>query len=317
MFKNLDSSRSSTGTIGELKPISFIDLEKMKTSHGDLYWKKSDGKLVKLLHCGDYLDFSKLEKFQKITEHLFINEVCSEDFIAEAKDLLSKLLVSTNERERLSYRDSLLKHILPTYWNGDLDGSLLSLVIIFKDIFYRISPKFEEEMDQHALSTLRRASLFSSLVTLLALSVGYTHGSFLTDIYNISFFNDYSYAKNSYKVDDLDHISESLTAYEKSEYYQLSNKHLSRLIKFHHEEFEGNGKGIGLNFNELSELEKISIFIERTLPYSEFEFSSNDGVEFLKGIFKENKEDDSFVKSFKESIRDIFLDVIDQEQIAS
>ena len=320
MLNNSDSPNQLTELDGELKPISFIELEKMKTSHGDLYWKKGNNKLVKLLHSGDYLDFSKIEKFKKVTEHLYISQLCDESFIARGKELLGSLLATPDERVRLSLRAEFLEHISPVYWDGDRDGSLLSLAIIFKESFYKISPEFEEEMDRHALSILRRAGLYSSIVTLFALCLGYTHGSFLRDLFNISFFNDYSYSKKIYGDSDNvnpSHATESLEAFKDSKLYDLKNKNLSKLIKFHHEEFKGNGELVGLNFNELSDVEKISIFVEKSLSYSEYEFSKNDGTGLLKKVLEEGKEEGLFVKSFKAELISIFLEIENKGQAAS
>ena len=319
MLNNSDSPNQSVELGVELKPISFIELEKMKTSRGDLYWKKGNNKLVKLLHSGDYLDFSKLEKFKKVTEHLYISEICDEDFIARGGELLSRLLATQNERERLSLRGEFLEHISLIYWDGDRDGSLLSLAIIFKDSFYNISPEFEEVMDRNALSILRRASLYSSLVTLFALALGYTHGSFLSDLFNISFFNDYSYSKKLYTSGEdvsTTHVTESLEAFKESKLYELRNKHLSKLITFHHEEFKGSGKLVGLNFNELSDVEKISIFVEKSLSYSEYEFSNNDGTGLLKKILGKIDEEEEFLRSFREELVGVFLEVSSKEEVA-
>lgn len=316
MLENLNSQKS-TETDSELKPISFETLEKMKTSHGDLYWKKGNGKLVKLLHSGDYLDFSKLIKFQKVTKTLFINEVCDDEFISIGKNFLQKMVDATNERDRLLFRHQFLDYILDVYWLGKVDGSILNLIIIFKDIFYQISPEFEVEMEDHSLSTFRRSSLYSTLVTLSALCAGYTHGEFLEDVYNISFFNDFSCARNVVAHKDLTHANKSLEEFEQSKFYKLKHKSLSRLIKFHHEDFRGNGKNVGLIFDEINKLERISIFIEQSISYEESGFTKNDGKKFISDLF-EIKDEDSFqLKRFKEEVRGEFLEMSKKEAKAS
>ncbi|GEM_PF-5203506 len=316
MLQNLNSQKPIEVS-NELKPISFESLEKMKTSHGDLYWKKGNGKLVKLLHSGDKLDYSKLEKFQKVTKSLYIVDVCDEEFISSGKVFLQKLVDAKNERERLLFRHQFLDFISDLYWHGNSDGSILSLIIIFKDIFYSISPEFEVEMEGHALSTLRRSSLYSTLVTLTAICSGYTHGSFLTDLYNVSFFNDFSCARSLSKHEDIEHSKKSLKEFEQSNFYKLKNKSLSRLITYHHEDFRGRGENIGLIFDELNKLERISIYIEQSISYEEFAFSANDGKSFINELFKINDEDSFQLKRFKEEIRGEFLDLPPKEAKAS
>ncbi|WP_372654043.1 hypothetical protein [Halobacteriovorax sp.] len=316
MLQNLNS-QSPTVVSDELKPISFESLEKMKTSLGDLYWKKGNGKLVKLLHSGDRLDFSKLEKFQKVTKFLYMIDVCDEEFIASGKRFLQKLVDATSERERLLFRHQFLDFISDIYWRGDSDGSILNLITIFKDVFYKISPEFESEMEERALSILRRSSLYSTLVTLTALCSGYTHGDFLTDVYNISFFNDFSCARGLSTHDDSVHVKKSLEEFEHSTFYKLKHKSLSRLITFHHEDFRGRGKSIGLIFDELNKLERISIFIEQSLTYEESGFNSNDGKKFISDLF-EIKDEDSFqLKRFKNEIREEFVEFSQKEVKAS
>ncbi|WP_417335382.1 hypothetical protein [Halobacteriovorax marinus] len=304
---------------GELKPITFENLEKMKTSSGDLYWKKGDGKLIKLLHSGDIVEFSKLKRFQKVTDHLFINEYTESEFIERGLEILNQLKVEESELARLNLREELKELILPIFWRGESSASLLNLVILFNSAFYDIAPSFAEDMDEKAFSLHRRASLYASLMALTSYMCGYTHFSLLKDIYNISFFNDFSFSKREYKSEEhieIDHSENSFEDFQESGYYNLTNKQLSKLIKFHHESFSGEGRSYQLNINELSELEKISIFLESTLSRGEYEYTRGDGDKFLWNLLTAQENENEVMASFRDYLFQKFNDNSTKEEAA-
>lgn len=314
MLKNLDSQDGC-----ELTPISFEKLEKLQTSYGDLYWKKESGKLVKILHCGDYLDFPKLEKFKKVTQNLYISSVSNELLVKEGTSIIISLLKSDDERERLELRESFIELIAPTYWLGEESGSALDLVMIFKNAFYKISPEFEVEMNNKALGTLRRSSLYATIVTISSIVAGYTHGEFLEDVYNICYFNDYSHSLESYSSlnsKSKEHAEASLKVFKERELYIPKNKFLSRLITYHNEKLEGGGEIHNINISELNDLEKIVIYLESEISENEYEFTSNDGNKIFYNLFSVNEHDSFYVKKLKESICKEFSRVTQQEQVA-
>lgn len=293
--------------LSTLKAISFLELRDMKISLGDLYWKKSSGKFVKVLNCGDYTLTSRIEKFEKVTPNLFIDRVCNEDFIKKGSEIISNILNSVDEVQRLSLRDQFISHIRPVFWQGNESGSVLDLIKVFQNALYNIDRSFEEEMEANAFVYHRRSILSATLITLLAICSGYTHGDFLKDLYNICHFFDYSLAKEGNDLENPKHIRKSRELLIDSKLYSPRNVNLSRLIEFHHELLNEQGSILKLNTEEIGDLERIIIWVENVLPYSIEEYRKDDGRSFLNKIINVSEHQEAFIDvTFKEKLLTIF-----------
>ncbi|OUR96136.1 hypothetical protein A9Q84_07175 [Halobacteriovorax marinus] len=295
-----------------LETISFSELKDMQISYGDLYWKKANGKFVKVLICGDQVDFSKLAKFEKVTPHLFIHSVCNKSFVKKGVEIISRLLSSIDEIERLRLRDQFILHLGPVFWKGDEQDSILSLVLIFQNSLYDIQNSFEEEMESNAFLYHKRSVLSSTLITLFAMASGYTHGDFLKDLFNVCHFFDYSLSKGELSVEEPKHIEQSRKLFIESKFYIPKNKNLSKLIEFHHELLNESGAFIGSNLEEIGDLERIVIWIENILPFVIEEFSSEDGQGYLNKILNESKNQETFVDS---SLRKRLIAAFNMEEV--
>jgi hypothetical protein len=300
-----------------LKPISFSELRDMKISCGDLYWKKANGKFVKVHNCGDHTS-SKLDRYKKVTAHLFIDLICNEEFINKGSSIISKILISLDEAERLRLRDEFLALVQPVFWEGRESGSILDLIMIFKRTLYGIDHSFEEVMEANAFTYHRRSVLSATLITIFAICSGYTHGDFLKDLFNICHFFDYSLSEKESSVEDISHIKQSRKLLIESNFYSPKNMNLSRLIEFHHELLNEQGPVLGLNSEEIGDLERIIIWIENTLPFSIEEFSKNDGNSFLKKIVNGAENQEAFIDlAFKEKLLALFcIEEVELEQVA-
>ncbi|WP_127716535.1 hypothetical protein [Halobacteriovorax sp. HLS] len=297
-----------------LTEISFSELKDIKLSYGDLYWKKKDGKCIRLLNVGEIVDINKLAKFEKVTAFLYLDLKCNRSYIEQGVKILTSILNSTDEKERLELRRSFLSHLYPLYWSGENEGVLLDLVMIFQNTFYSLDEYFGREMDAKALSFYQRSCLVSTLITLSALVCGYTHGAFLKDLYNTCYFFDYSYAITDHSSLELEKIEnarvnhlpfgheiEMVRKSIESFNYKYSHTNLSNLIRFHHEFLNGEGLVIGSNQEEIGELEKLVIFIEASVEFNKTDYLTRDARGFLKKLFCELEYDECVIEeSLKE-----------------
>ena len=145
--------------------IGFSELKDMKISYGDLYWKKSNGSYTKILNAGSVVDFSKIEKFQKVSKNLYFDYKCNKFFVDQGREILNSLISSSDEIERRQCREKIISHLYPVYWSGESKGSVLDLILIFELAFSELPPEFINEMDFCAQSFLQRSSLCSTLIT--------------------------------------------------------------------------------------------------------------------------------------------------------
>ena len=284
--------------------ISFSELKDMKISYGDLYWKKSSGSYTKILNAGSLVDFSKIDKFQKVSKHLYFDYKCNKVFVDQGRKILSSLISSTDEIERRKFREDIISHLYPVFWLGESRGTILDLILIFELSFSELPSDFINEMDINAQSFFQRSALCSTLITISSICLGYTHGEFIKDLYNTCYYFDFSYADTGFSSIDLDRIEESRKNHlnlenqageiKKSlEMFNYKPKHsrLSKLIKYHHELLSGEGSLVKSNQEEIGDLEKIVIWIENIVPFNKDNYLNESGDSFLQNMFKNSEKD--------------------------
>jgi hypothetical protein len=311
--------------------ISFEELKDMKISYGDLYWKKSSGSFTKILNAGSVVDFSKIEKFQKVTSTLFFDYKCNKVFVDQGREVLRSLLNAIDEIERRHFREQLISHVFPVFWEGSSKGSVLDLILIFELSFNELPSEFINEMDHCAATFFQRSALSSTLITFISMCLGYTHGSFLKDLYNTCFYFDFSYAFTGFSSLDLESIEEARKSHSSSENiasdvkkslemfnYKPKHSRLTKLIKFHHELLNGEGSVVKLNQEEIGDLEKVVIWIENLIPFGKDNYFIEDGEEYLKKILISNQSDLAIVEEdLKNKIINCFeVDTKELESVA-
>lgn len=299
--------------------ISFAEVKDMKISYGDLYWKKSSGSYTKIINAGDTVDFYRVEKFQKVTKSLFIDNKCNKTFIEQGREILNSLLESNDEIERRSCRERLISHVYSVFWSGESKGNLLDFVLIFELSFNGLPDEYVKEMDARAMTFFQRSALCSSLITFSSICLGYTHGSFLKDLYNTCFYFDFSFAHTGFSTIDLKNLESSRENHDEMDIhsvdvkksidmfnYRPKHSRLSKLIGFHHELLNGSGEYIHSNQEEIGDLEKIVIWIEHLIPFGKDNYFIKNGEKYLHNLFNSETDLKIVEQDFKDKIIDCF-----------
>jgi len=294
----------------DLVELNFEVLSSMKIAKGDIFWKKKSGKLIPLCFIGDRIDHDYISKFQKMTNVLWMKVVGNSNLVDEGVTLLKKITEASDDEQRFKVRDEFFNYLKPHFWSEEGKGNLVDFVTIFQEVFYDLSDEQEHFLENKSLVIFKRSYLCAASTTALAMCLGYVDFDFLKDLYQVNFYMDVGIEKSQFTTSTMNvlekervfpgarnenlsdaekevveqHAFQSISKLEGEATYNFNNKSIKRLIKFHHERLLGDGFPLGLNSDELSDLEKIIIMVFQNITYDELSFTENDGSMFLKNF---------------------------------
>jgi hypothetical protein len=294
----------------KLVEINFEELAEMNIASGDIFWKKSSGKMIPLCLNGDRIDHAYFDKFKSLTTSFWINTLGDEEQTNIGVNLLLDFKNAETDYEKVQAREKLIAYLKPLYWNEGSNGSLLDFVMIFNKVFYSLNQEEEDYLINRSMTLYRRSTLTSATIVLFAMCVGYLDYGFLKDLYHVCFYMDSGIEKSQFTINTMttfekerifpgarkeslsesdaeiieNHTLASREEVDKATAYKFKNKGIKRLINFHHERLIGDGFPIGVNSEELSDLEKIVIMVFQNISYEEIKFSKSDGENFLNSL---------------------------------
>jgi|GEM_PF-5272060 hypothetical protein len=325
MEKNDTSDIQSidTSLLEELRP---KDLTGFNLAPGDIYWKKTNGKLIALYRAGEFFSHTKIKKFFERDYKLVYRPVGHRENRLQLEVALGRFLSSDFEVDRLKYRRQFLGLIKTYYWDSFEESSLLDLVLVF-DSHFNLWVKHNEEFLIERPDVQKRNALIGSLNALGAIFLSYNHFHYLQDLYNVVFLVDCSYQKTMtpklFDLLDSEHISdkdfaksqEGLTKAERAVFedhprkdFELAQKDFGdiftyqsslRFLKRQHEFVVGNGFPRGVNQEELSDIELWGLIMTRLFSWKQLEYKNDDGYEAVKNVlglkFRKETETKYFV----------------------
>lgn len=302
------------------------DLTNLNLTPGDIFWQKHNGKLLRLYLAGEFFSHAKLKKFFENNHRLLYRPVGHREHRVQLELALSRFLSANFEADRLKFRRQLLGLIKAYYWDSLEESSLLDLVLVF-DSRFNSWIKYDEGFLLARPDVHKRNALIGSLNSLGAIFLGYNHGHYLQDLYNIVYLVDCSYEKGLtpklFELLDSEHISDerfekcwhSLTPQEKKDFKDHAQKDYDKaqkqfagffsyssslnFLKRHHEFVTGEGLPYGVNQEELSDIELWGLIVTRLFSWKEFEYLTDDGHQAMKNIlnfkYRENTDVYKFV----------------------
>lgn len=323
--KNADIQSLESGE-NSLEVLTWDNLSKWNIALGDIYWEKSDGKRVKLHNAGEFYSPSKLVKFFEKNYKLLYRPAGSQEHRELLQKGLSAFLLAKHEPDRLKHRRQLLGLIKFLYWDSFEDSSLLDLVLVF-DKKFNVWVDNEEDHFLYARPDVnKRNALVGGLNALGGILLSYNHPHYLQDLYNVVYLVDYSYKEKMtpriFELLDDEHLGEKeflkakekLTESEKKDFdihalkdYELAVKNFAHLfnyessllfVKRHHEMSSGLGSPLGVNQEELSDVELWGILVSRLFSWRELHYVENDGEAVLKKVLSLKIRENSKIKDF-------------------
>lgn len=317
-----DIQSMDVSLLEELRP---KDLAQLNLAPGDIYWKKSNGKLIMLHRAGEFFSPVKLQKFFEKDYNLLYRPVGHREHRIQLEVALGRFVSAEFEEDRLKFRCQLLGLIKTYYWDSLEESTLLDLVLVF-DSHFNTWVKQDEDFLMAKPDVHKRNALIGSLNVLGAIFLSYNHRHYLQDLYNVVFLVDYSYQKTLtpklFELLDSEHISSekfkksrlTLTKEEGRDFenhaqkdYELAQREFAHLffypsslsfLKRHHELVTGCGMPRGVTQEELPDIELWGLIITRLFSWKELEYEVDDGHEAVKKVLGLKYRKDTKTRDF-------------------
>lgn len=296
----------------DLQPIVADELRQGIFSPGDIYWCKEAGGKVKILSAGDPIDLSSLKKYFDRNALLMIDRYLNLDVLGEAKIYFSGLERAKNEVQRLRQRQNLIRWFSSIFWSGKNACSMVDLMHIGSDVFYRFTPDMTDAFRQVGVNLFKRSGIISSMGVFLALLAGHTDFKFLQDLYHLTYLFDCAFTDgisfNMNRASELEreqsgegvaylflgdnpgpelkqfvsHPAGSLQKAKELFAPVFNNPTMIEYVIIHHEKINGKGFPAGLHADMLSDFEALLILINHMMPYSDILLEKDGGIGLLK-----------------------------------
>ncbi|MCK5074431.1 MAG: hypothetical protein KAQ98_13455 [Bacteriovoracaceae bacterium] len=324
---------------GKEVEISHGELAKYRFAPGDVYWVKMNGKLVRLLTVGDYIDREFIQKFTSGNMSLMLDRIINEDYLNDGISILEGMRKGRSIKERASSRTEFIDWLNDVFWSGEKEGSLIDLIILGEKVFFAFEDEFAEKLVSGNTEFFTRSALMGILNVIFAINMGYMDDKLLCDIYNLPFLVDYFMHVDGYAFDLIralemerkssgngrewlefkgDKMAEHNMFFEhpdKSARLVLEDckkyfhsEEMVSLIEKHHERMDGSGFPEGIYESELSDLETLFISVNQAISFK-LEFVFGDGKKYLKNIIAAMDEDENEI--FSARIRSVFENIFE------
>lgn len=342
-FEDDKSQLFDRKTVERFGVISFDEVLKYRFSPGNLFWLKKTGNPIRIVGAGDVIRPDHINKFRKGIDGFRIDLIVNIQNISQGKIYFSSLKNSVSEEQKILQRYKIIRWLKDIYWDGKRQGSVLDIVNISEQIFYRFDHETGDRLRNTSVELYKRSSVISSLAVAFALGIGYTDFNFLSDIYNLCYLFDFSFDDKTFSFnlnrasqlemreigsgieflflgDDpgpemksfVNHPEEGVTnALDGcSEFFY--NPELLNLIFRHHERFDGNGFPNEINKNEMSDIDQLVVLLNHIVEYKDVVFRKNDGCCYFKNIldmFMTNEKVDKNSVRLESILVDVFENV--------
>ncbi len=300
-----------------MREINSLDIQQMILAPGDIFWLRSGGKKIKIARSGQVIDSKIIDKFTgkdfsfELDEYFSLPTSVRETLVSD----FNKLKLEKLEMNRVALVKKILGTVFVEY-HGQV--AFVDFMFIGLESFYNLDTSVTEELANIDVRLFQRSAIFATYAVLLAMSVGYLDYFFLQDIYHVCFFFDcnFSLEQVSYfvlealekerqegqgksflqakgKKLDLEtfynHPEESFRLAKKKFKKFINNKEIFQLIRLHHEKIDGSGFGRKLNDEDFTDIERLLIFINESLPFVDVELSADKGKNFLNENLEQGK----------------------------
>ncbi len=307
----------------DLQAFTADELRQGIFSPGDIYWCKDNGGNVKIISAGDPIDFSLLNKYFERQANLMMDRHLNLDVLGEAKIYFSGLERAKNEIQRLRQRQNLIKWFEAIFWSGRDVCSIVDLMHIGSVVFYRFSPEVTESFLQNGGEQFKRSGICSSMAVFLALIAGHTDFKFLQDLYHLVYLFDCAFKEGiSYNMNRASELEreqsgegvaylflgenpgpelKQFVAHPAESYKQAQSTYAAffhdasilHYLKIHHEKINGKGFPLGIDEDQLTDLESILILVNHMIPYADLALEKNSGIGILKSSIVEQHYGDN------------------------
>lgn len=317
-----------------------LELQNYLISPGDVFFTFKSGKSIKLLRAGSPVDPIKMKRYLSSPGLVSFEKIINSENVARTQELWLGLRNEKEFQKVPLIRNKILYWFKKVYWDGSLKGSLLDLVNIGEQVFYSLPPQIESVIKTKCFELFTRGALMGTLGATLCLAMGYVEFPFLRDFYHLCMLLDLRlHEKMSFslyeamekgRVDYQEGINylENLALPLETQLYkgheQISGKisklfadpSVANLITRHHERIDGTGFPKRLSEEEMSDVECVLVFLDALLPIQEINFTSNDGMGFLKKAMQENGLKDKILANrLEKMIEHIFATLSDEENL--
>lgn len=319
----------------ELTPINLDELSKFKVVPGHIFLNMKNSRPILLLKAGDPVMQEFVSKYSAKQGLNF--SMLAVVNLKEINQIIVQFdgLKSDDPAELLKTRDILLEWFYLNYWSDSKECSLLDIIYCCSKVFLRIEDSVLKKIQNVSMMFYTRSLRLASFSVFVALSLGYLDFSLLSDLFHVSMLLDFGLVGGELDyfitqacekervnpgdglnyLDDLDfngknvdidffysHPLKGKELVQENYGDVFFDKKITSVISRHHEYGEKNGFPLKLKLNEISDFEKIPLFLDGATPFKEIVFKKDDGRGYLKKIL---------VKTMKENIkfRDLCRDV--------
>lgn len=307
--------------------ISLDELEKIGMTTADIFGVLQNSKKeVIFLRAGEYVLPSFIDKFRAkgvksfyLKQHMDPKEV---DLWKAAWDQVKKM-ESLSEFERFEARKVFTQQFKSLYFDGKVPTSLLSLMSVTHAEFSALNNEFMYQYAEKNYILFKRSILVASLSLPIIISFGYVDWQFLKDVYNSTLLLSYHLSdekftvtmKNALTLESMgkglaieylklkspSEIANLLNEEELEQmctaFYEVKNQHVKDLYSIFYKTFKkSEDDGIAIE-QETPDWISVILFVEKIIPYEDYQFVPGDGNKFLK-IRIEKTLTENFLKSF-------------------
>lgn len=170
-----------------LRQLAAGELAAWPIAPGDIYWRKADGKKLRLRRAGDLLDGAWLAKFAP-REDLWLAPVANVDAV-NGLALKLKVWCETTDGKRFEQARQDFAEALRTGLRSTTELSLLDWALVCQRSFKFDDAVVQEFQDKHIV-LYRRGLLVSGLAVAFSLACGYEDVAFLREIYRTAWLLD-------------------------------------------------------------------------------------------------------------------------------
>ncbi len=239
---------------------------------GDIYWKNSQGSSVLLRRRGDWLDYPYLQKFEKKNIQLFVSNNIDVKWVSEFYQITTDYMFAKNLQEKEELWKNWLIAVKERYWDNTHRDLAFELKLIMENIFYDFSDEETEKNINIDIDLYDRYLMIATDTVFLLLLLGINDKAYLSKMYKLM-LSGFNLIKNemitaSLKQELENFFSGKISTLEKVSIENFLNQFQDEESKFLMSmSFEGiNGEGslYQVYDNEISDIERIVIFSNRT-----------------------------------------------------
>lgn len=329
----------------KLQTISLDELEKIGMTTADVFGVLQNSKReVIFLRAGEYVLPSFIDKFRAkgiksfyLKPHMDSQEL---DLWKAAWEQIKKMQ-NLSEFEIFEARKEFVSQFKSLYFDGKIATSLLSLMSVTHKEFAGLNSDFMFQYAEKNYILFKRSILVASLSLPLIISYGYVEWQFLKDVYNSILLLSYHLSdekftvtmKNALTLESmgkglaLEYLKikspgEVINLMNKEEleqicttFYEAKNEHVKDLYTIFYETYKKKEDDGILIESETPDWISVILFVEKIIPYEDYQFFPGDGKMYLKNRIEKTLTGD-FIKSFSfKKIRNLLKDFWKVENI--